>query len=240
MVAAGHQRHRRQAAVGQQHGLGLVLRQADGFVEQRLVRDDLAAARAGIGTHDHLGLGVLDARGQRAAGETAEHHAMDGPDARAGQHREGGLGNHRHVDEHAVALAHAQFDEAGGGALHLRMQLGEAVAFFGAGFCRHEDQRRLVAPIGQVPVDGVVAQVGGAADEPARERRLAGVEDLLRGRVPVDQLRLLGPEGLGRVDGLAVELFIAAHRDLSPVVWMPFRTRAETEFIIMGTDLAGS
>jgi hypothetical protein len=60
------------------------------------------------------------------------------------------------------------------------MQFGEAVALLDAGFGGNEDQRRLLAALGQMPVDGVVAQVGGAADEPARERRVAGVEDLRR------------------------------------------------------------
>jgi hypothetical protein len=42
-----------------------VRREADRLVEQRLVRHDLAAARAGVGTDDDGRAGVLDARGQR-------------------------------------------------------------------------------------------------------------------------------------------------------------------------------
>jgi hypothetical protein len=67
VVAAGHFFHGRHAAVDQQHGFGLVFRQADGFVEQRLVRQHLAAARAGVGADDDARRGVVDARGQRAA-----------------------------------------------------------------------------------------------------------------------------------------------------------------------------
>jgi hypothetical protein len=45
-----------------------------------------------------------------------------------------------------------------------------------------------------MPVDGVVAQVRAAADEPARERRAARVADAVERAFPIDQPRLLGPE----------------------------------------------
>ncbi len=67
------------------------------------------------------------------------------------------------------------------------MQLPEAVAAFDVGLGRDIDQRRLVAALGEVPVDRVVAQVGAAIGKPAHEGRLAGIADL-RGRpFPVDQ-----------------------------------------------------
>ena len=58
-----------------------------------------------VGTDDDLRLRILDARRQRSARKAAEHDAVDRADARAGQHREHGLRDHRHVDQHAVALA---------------------------------------------------------------------------------------------------------------------------------------
>src|SRR5438477_11903458 len=57
-------------------------------------------------------------------------------------------------------------------------------------------------------VDRVVAEVGLAADEPARERRPRIVEHLLAGAMPVDQLRLLGPETFTVLDRAPVELTI--------------------------------
>jgi hypothetical protein len=84
------------------------VRQADALVEQLLVGDRLARARAGIRRHDQLGPGIVDARGQAVRREAAEHDRMDRADARAGQHGEDRFGDHRHVDQHAVAAAHAQ------------------------------------------------------------------------------------------------------------------------------------
>jgi hypothetical protein len=199
-----------QAAVDHQHRRGLVGGQADGLVQQVLVGHDLAAAHAGIGADDDLGLRIVDAGGQRVAGEAAEHHRVDGADARAGQHREAGLGDHRHVDQHAVALGHALGLQDGGHALHLGMQLAEAVGLFRVGFGGNEDQRVLVRAGGQVAVHRVVAQVGLAAGKPLGERRLAVVAHLLVGLVPVDQLRLLGPEGVALFDRCAVELLVGA------------------------------
>jgi hypothetical protein len=121
------------------------------------------------------------------------------------------------------------------------MEIAKAVGLLDAGFGRDEDQCRLVGATGQVPIDRVVAQIGGAADEPPGERRPAGIQHLGRGRLPIDEPGLLGPEGLGRVDGLAVELFVAAH--LRCLLFMEpgsGRPAPKTEFIIMEIDLAAS
>ena len=48
--------------------------------------------------------GVVDADREFVRGKAAEHHRVDGADAGAGEHRDGRLGDHRHVDDHAVAL----------------------------------------------------------------------------------------------------------------------------------------
>ncbi len=56
----------------------------------------------------HLGPGVVDADGELVGGEAAEHHRVHGADARAGQHRDHGLGDHRHVDDDPVALGDAE------------------------------------------------------------------------------------------------------------------------------------
>ena len=50
---------------------------------------------------------------------------MDGPNARTRQHRDDRLGDHRHVDEHAVALADPALDaQRRGKGLDLCVQLG--------------------------------------------------------------------------------------------------------------------
>ena len=76
---------------------------ADRLVGRRLQREHLAAAVAAVGGDQHLGLGVVDAVGQRLRREAAEHDAVRGADAGAGQHRHGRLGDHRQVDVDPVA-----------------------------------------------------------------------------------------------------------------------------------------
>ena len=200
LVPAGDAVHRRQAAIDEQHLRGLVPREADGVVEQGLVGDDLAGAAAGIGADDHGRLGVIDPIGEADAREAAEHDRMDRADARARQHREHRLGNHRHVDQDAVAEADAERDQHRRHALDFAMQLAEGVDALLAGLGRDVDQRLLGGARDEVAVDGVVAEVRRGADEPANERRLAVVEDLLERPAPIDELRLLGPERLGFVE----------------------------------------
>ena len=119
IIPPGDDVHGRKLAVCQQNRLRFVAGQRDGGVQQRLVGHHFAAARTGVGADDQRGLRVFNARSQRTRGKTAEHHRMDRPDAGAGQHGEHGVGNHRHVNQHPVAGAHAQQLHGGGHALHL-------------------------------------------------------------------------------------------------------------------------
>ena len=89
-----------------------------------LEREHLAPAVAAVRRHQHLGLGVVDAVGQRRGREAAEHHAVRGADAGAGQHGHGRLGDHRQVDVDPVAPLHAEALQHVGEALHLGQQLG--------------------------------------------------------------------------------------------------------------------
>ena len=82
-------------------------------VAQRLVghlleRHDLAAAVAAVGGHEQHALRVVDAVAQRFRAEAAEDHAVDRADARAGEHRDGELGNERQVERDAIAALHAE------------------------------------------------------------------------------------------------------------------------------------
>ncbi len=169
-----------QAPVHHENGGRLVAGQRNRFIQQWLVRHAFAATRAGIGADDGHGLSILDARGERARGKTAKHHRMQRANAHAGQHGKGGLGNHGHVDEHAVALLHPQALQHGGHALHFGVQFGKAVAALGVGFGGNGHQRRLAGTVFQVAIYRVMTQVGGAANKPFRKRRIAVVADLLR------------------------------------------------------------
>ncbi len=147
------------------------------------------------------------------AGEPPEHHRVDGTDACTGQHRESGLGNHGHVDQHAIALLHALLEQHRRHALHFDVQLPEAVGALGVRFGGHVDQRVLVCAVFQVPVHRVVAQVGQPALEPVRERRVVVVAHPVEGLVPVHQPGLFGPEGITVVDGEIAKI-IESHQDV--------------------------
>src|SRR5690606_34029825 len=96
----------------------------------------------------------------------------------------------------------------------------EAVDLLLPGLGGNEDQRALVGPRRQVAIDRVVAQVGPATDEPLRERRVGVVADLFEGLLPIDQLRLFGPEA-GAVAGRAVvDVGRAGHACLLLVLWL--------------------
>ena len=196
-VATRRHRHVGQAAVDHQHLAGLALGQFNRLVQQPLIGNHLAAAAARIGTHDHLGLGVIDAAGQGHTGKSTEHHGVDRANAHTGQHGKRGLGDHRHVDQDPIALAHTLCPEHGRHLLHLFVQFSIGVGDFAVYFGGYPDEGGLVAAISQMPVDRVVAQVGGSPHVPMRERCTRIVQHLRVGRVPVDQARLLVPEGLG-------------------------------------------
>src|SRR5260221_604151 len=159
----------------------------------------------------------IDAGGEARRGESAEHHRMDGADAHRGEHGEHRLGHHRHVDEDAIALAHAQRANDRRAAIHLvgELRIGEHALL--VDLRRDPHQRGLRGSRRKVAVDRVVAQVRHPADEPARERRLRVVENLVERPVPVDALRLARPEGLGFVYGFAVEVAVV-HRLTSTTI----------------------
>jgi hypothetical protein len=117
-------------------------------------------------------------------------------DARAGQHREHGLGNHREVDRDAVALLHAQplqhVRRAAGLAIQIPVRVRAAVAGF-----PFPDQRGLVAPrAANVPVGAVDARIELAAGEPACVRRRP-VEHTVPGAQPLQLRGLRRPEAFG-------------------------------------------
>jgi hypothetical protein len=121
-------------------------------------------------------------------------------------------GIHRHVDEDAIALPDPVRLEDRGEPVDLVGELAERELARRVDLGRDPDERLLVRPRRQVPVDRVVAEIGLAAHEPAPERRIRVLEDLREGLVPVDELRLRGPEAVRIVDGILIEIAIRRHR----------------------------
>ena len=193
----------------------------EGFVDGGLERVGLAAAEAAVGGDHQLRPGVVDAVAQRLGGEAAEDDAVGRADPRAGQHRHGQLGNHRHVERHAVALRDAEALQHVGELADLPVQLAEGQHARVAGLA-FPDDGGLVAPPGcfslQVPIEAVVGDVELATDEPPGEGRLP-LERLLPGLEPGHVFPgHLRPEALGV---FRAELAVLLHLLLVPVGTVP-------------------
>jgi hypothetical protein len=156
------------------------------------------AAQALVGGDHQLAAAVGDAVGDRVRREAAEHHRMDRADARAGQHRDHRLGDHRQVDGDPVALADAEVAQRVAQPAHAGVQFAVADALGRQrGVVALEDQRRLVAARGKVPVQAVDAGVELAVAKPADVevgRVEAGLADAGRRGYPVDPSRDAAPE----------------------------------------------
>ena len=161
--------------------LRLGLRQADRQVEQGLIFHDAAGLDAAARGQDHLRLGVVDAGRELLGGEAAEHHRMHRSDPGAGEHGHDRLGDHRHVDQHAVARVDAEVLQHRGE----RRGLIEQFAI-GDGPLRPGDgavviERRLIAAAPfHMAVERVVAGVDARVGEPAAVDARPGIEDPLR------------------------------------------------------------
>ena len=178
---------------------------------KRLVLDDAARLDAARRGEDDLRPGVVDAGRQLGRGEPAEHDRVDGADPRAGQHRDDRLGDHRHVDDDAVALADAAPSSAPAKRAHALEQLGIREGALRPRDRRVVDQRRLVAAPGvDVPVEGVEAGVERGAGEPPVERRSCRRRGPGRRGDPVDVLRGLAPEPLRVLEAAPVGARIGA------------------------------
>ena len=172
----------------------------------RFERDMLAAADAFVGGDDAGRAAIGDTAGEAVGREAAEDDRMNRADARAGEHRRRGLGNHRHVDHHAVAALHPALEEQVGQAAGLVEQFAVSDGAAFAGLVGLEDERRLVAMLGDVAVEAIDGEVERPVLEPAdaevrlAERPIAGDR---RHPVPRQAPGLIEPELVG-VGGFAV------------------------------------
>ncbi len=142
-------------------------------------------------------LAVVDPRGEGVGGEAAEDDGVRGAEARAGEHGDDDLGDHRHVDRDPVALLHPEVGQRVGRPGHQVLEVGVGdVAGVVVGLADPVDGDLVAVAGGDVTVDAVDGGVEGAADEPLGERRVGPVEDLVPLLAPVESFGGLGPEGL--------------------------------------------
>jgi hypothetical protein len=177
---------------------GLCTACVDRRIQQGLVGDNPVGFDTAGGRQYDVRPRIVDTHGQLIAGETTEDHRVDGAETRTGQHADNRFGDHRHVDQHAIAAAYAALRQHTRAARHRLQQLGVGVAGLRGGD-RAVDQQRFLrtAAIGNVIIEGVVAGVGYAVRVPAVKGRPAVIEERLRRGVPVD-----GAGGLHPIDGV--------------------------------------
>ncbi len=135
---------------------------------------------------------------------------MHRADARAAEHGDRQLGNHRHVDGDAIAGLYAEREERVGETADAFVKFGVGELERGAVF-GFPEQRRLVGIFFEMAIEAVVGDVELAAGEPFGVRRIPF--ESVRWRLePVKQLGLLGPECLGIFGGARVHLAVFLER----------------------------
>ena len=194
--------------------LGLVLGHRDGGVQERLVGNDPPRLDAAGGRDDELRLGVVDPHCELMRGKAAEDNRVNRAEPCDREHGDHGLRNHRHVEDHSITLRKAERGQRHRALRDFFPKLAERVGLDRLRDRAVVDQRRLFrAAVLDVPIEGVVAGVDLAADEPPVEGLVRVVEDLVPLLVPVDLLRGLGPKPLGVVGRARASLLVSAHHD---------------------------
>ena len=191
-----------------------------GAIDDLLQGEHVAAAVPAVLRDHDLRLAVPDALRDRLGGEAAEDDGVDGAEARAGQHRDGDLGDHAPVDRDAVAGLDAEARERIRELDRLAIQLGVR---HGAGLAEltlPQDRGLVLPPRRHVPVEAALGDVELRAHEPLDEGELRGSFcALLAGhaRPGLTEHEILGlspPERVRVVEALLVEalvVFAGAH-----------------------------
>ena len=172
----------------------------DGDIGAGFVVHPAAVAVIAVGIDEDAAAGIGGAQAAGFAGEAAEHDGVNDAEASAGQHGDGQLRNHGHVDGDAIALLQSgKFAQHGGDFIHAAIEFligdDDVVLVFGLG---NEDERGLVLVFGEMAVDAVVAGVQLAADKPFPERRMIGVQRGVPILIPVEKFGVLA-EAFGEI-----------------------------------------
>src|SRR5208337_4684179 len=175
------------------HLLPGLRRDVDRHVGIRLVVEQSAVAVVAIHRDNDVALGVGDPIAAGVARKAAEHDRVDDPQPGAREHGDRQLRDHRHVDGDPVPRLEAREVTQQRGKLvdaDEQFLVGHSDGWLLLGL-GHEDQGRLVAVLGQVPIDAVVAGVDLAPDEPLPARGVARVQGRVPVLVPFEQVGVL-------------------------------------------------
>ena len=180
------------------------------FIDIGLQRDFFAATHSLVCGNDRGGFTIQDAPGNGFRRETAENNRMHGADPGAGQHRVGGLGDHRHINGHQIALFNAPaFQNIGETAdIFIKLAIGD---FFGLSrVIALPDDGDVILFFRQVAVDAICTSVQGSIFKPADFNVSCKIHVLDFGKRldPGDALAVLGPERFRVINRFPVQCLI--------------------------------
>ena len=178
------------------------------FVDGGFERDDTAASPSAVCGDDAIDFGIVNALDDGVCGESAKYDGVDGADACAGEHCDGKLGNHRHVDSDAVAFFDVECFESVCESTDASVQFLVGEDDLVAGLAFPDDGGFVLASGIEVPVEAVVADVCLSAFEPFVEWWIVVVEDFVPFFEPVEFAGDVAPEGFGIIDGFLVHLVV--------------------------------
>ena len=92
--------------------------------------------------------------------KATKHHRMNSANARAREHRKTGFRNHWHVNQYTIAFANPIGLQNGGHAIHFSMQFFKGICLFNIGLGGNRYEGNLIATLGQMPINCVVAKIG--------------------------------------------------------------------------------
>src|SRR5579859_1687213 len=140
----------------------------DGDVGVAFMIDPFSVAVVAVGVDENAAAGIGGSEAASFAAESAEDDGMDDAKAGAGEHGDGKLGDHRHVNGDAIAgFEAAEIAEHGGGFVDadVKFAIGEDLRGFVFGF-GNENEGGFVFMLGEMAIDAVIGGVEFAADEP--------------------------------------------------------------------------
>ena len=204
----------------------------NGFVGNFLQFDDLASQPGPIGGDQHPALGVLDTVGQRLFAEAAIDHGMRSADLGAGQHGDGQFGDAPHVDRHPISLLHAQAAQNISELVDFLPESEITIGSLISGFSLPDHGDFVASPGCDVPVQGVMNDVGLGSDEPFVERSVGVIQHFLPRLEPVQRLGSFRPECFGVGDGAGINFIV-----IFDVCCAYDRFRGLVDFVFSGNDV---